>query len=272
MPTIRKISLLQGKLTLQLLPRVAYSAADPTQVETLGVSLERQRGVHAIASDRRLDFDTWPGVLAYTPPGVDVFSESREGGEYLVARWSAGAIPRGRSTSSRRLQVSGHAEALRIGLSLRKQLLMAEADCGGAEELALQFVGLHSTNHSRRRVETKKAYARVLDRIAAEFDQRLTLSEMAAMMDATELHFLRGFGAAVGMTPHAYLIETRLQAARRLLENSEMPLGVIAAECGFSQQAHFGDAFRRTFGLTPREYRRIESRRVFPRVRRVAPE
>ena len=86
MPTVLSQELLGGRLCLQLLPRAAYSARDPVQWQTLGVTLERQQGVHAIDSDHRVDFDTLPGVLAYTPVGVEVFSESASGGEYLLMR------------------------------------------------------------------------------------------------------------------------------------------------------------------------------------------
>lgn len=65
--------LLDDRLCLQLLPRSAYSARDPAQRSTLGVTLERQQGVHAIDSDHRQDFDTWPGTLALTPAGIEVF-------------------------------------------------------------------------------------------------------------------------------------------------------------------------------------------------------
>lgn len=85
--------LLGGALDLQLLPRVAYSARDPLQWQSLGLSLERQQGVHAIGSDRREDFDSWPGTLALTPAGVEVFSESPQGGEYLLLRWLADPRP-----------------------------------------------------------------------------------------------------------------------------------------------------------------------------------
>ena len=59
------------------------------------------------------------------------------------------------------------------------------------------------------------------------------------------------------MTPHAYLAEQRLQAARRLMTDARLALTDIALACGFSHQSHFGDAFKRAFGLTPAQYRRL---------------
>jgi transcriptional regulator GlxA family with amidase domain len=71
------------------------------------------------------------------------------------------------------------------------------------------------------------------------------LDDLAALVNQTPLQFLREFTWAVGMTPHAFITETRLQASRRLLEHSDAPLATIAVECGFSHQSHMGSAFRR---------------------------
>ncbi len=58
------------------------------------------------------------------------------------------------------------------------------------------------------------------------------------------------------MTPHAYLLEVRVQAARRMIEGGERSLAQIALDCGFAQQSHLGSAFRKVLGVTPGQYRR----------------
>lgn len=73
-----------GWATVELFPSAAYSIRDESCLSVLGLAFERQRGVHAIGSDRRQDFDAWPGDLAYTSPNVNIFSESPNGGEYLA--------------------------------------------------------------------------------------------------------------------------------------------------------------------------------------------
>ena len=96
-----------GPIVLELLPAEPYSGRDPRNVHSLGITLGRQRGVHAIGCDTRVDFDAWPGVLAYTPPGIDVFSESPAGGEYLLApgraRWRVPMLCRSRGDSNFRV-------------------------------------------------------------------------------------------------------------------------------------------------------------------------
>lgn len=249
MPQVLEHRLLDGQLVLQLLPAAAYSARDPVQWQTLGVALERQRGVHAIGSDRREDFDTWPGTLALTPKGIEVFSESAEGGEYLLARWQGPLWP---EAVERRLQSPGHARALALGREARRLLLMPQPDELALEQCALAFVGLPWQPITKPPVADLR---RVLQRMADEYAQPLSLAQLAVTYGHNELRLLRDFSRGVGMTPHAWLTEIRLQAARRLLEHSDLPLAAIAQDCGFAHQSHLGSALRKGLGLTPRQYR-----------------
>ncbi len=65
---------------------------------------------------------------------------------------------------------------------------------------------------------------------------------------------LRGFKHAVGVTPHAYLLQRRVRLTRRLLAAGRRPAGE-AAEAGFADQGHLTRAFRRQLGVTPARYR-----------------
>jgi AraC family transcriptional regulator len=250
---IRRVTRTSGAVVLELHPAAPYSGSDPRNVQSVGIALERQRGVHAIGSDVRVDFDAWPGVLAYTPPGIDVFSESPVGGEYLVARWEgAGAVP-----IARRIELPGHRAAVTLGRRIRQALLASNPDPLALEQLTLQFIGLRPHSSPARMLPSRAAVRYTLDRISDEYARPLTLAELASLANQTPLQFLREFKRAVGMTPHAFITETRLQASRRMLERSDAPLATVAAECGFSHQSHMGSAFRRMLGMTPGEYRRV---------------
>ncbi|OLF54060.1 helix-turn-helix domain-containing protein [Pseudomonas chlororaphis] len=255
MPAVLSRTLLDATLELQLLPRAAYSARDPLQWQSLGVTLERQTGVHAIGSDRREDFDSWPGTLALTPAGVEVFSESPQGGEYLLLRWLA--EPPSRAAGARR-QVSGHARALALGHQARRLLLAPAGDSLALEECALQFATL-AAGETPRQAPGRGAFGRVLKLIDEQYAEPLSLRDLAACCGCTELRFLRDFSRAIGMTPHAWLVEVRVQAARRLIERSDLPLAAIALETGFAHQSHMGSAFRKCLGLTPSQYRAAQA-------------
>jgi AraC family transcriptional regulator len=262
---VRRVTQTSGAVVLELHPAAPYSGCDPRNVQSLGIALERQRGVHAIGSDVRVDFDAWPGVLAFTPPGLDVFSESPVGGEYLVARWEdAEAV-----TIARRIELPGHRAAATLGRRIRHALLTSHPDPLALEQLTLQFIGLRphwsrgcgdvpsGDSSSVRTLPSRATVRNAMDRISDEYTRPLTLADLAASVNQTPLQFLREFTRAVGMTPHAFITETRLQASRRMLEHSDAPLATIAAECGFSHQSHMGSAFRRMLGMTPGEYRRV---------------
>ncbi len=242
-----------GAVVLQLFPAAPYSGRDPSNIQSLGIALERQRGVHAIGSDKRIDFDAWPGVLAYTPPGIDVFSESAVGGEYLVARWAGADALR----VTQRVELPGHRAAMAVGRRIRHGLLTPCCDPLTLEQLTLQFIGLRPHAPRVRTSVSRSVYGRVLERISDEYARPLTLTNLAESVNQTPLQFLREFTRAVGMTPHAFITETRLQASRQMLSHSDTPIAMVAVECGFSHQSHMGSAFRHTLGVTPSEYRRV---------------
>lgn len=244
-----------------LLGREAYSACDPVRTYALGMALERQRGVHAIGTDRREDFDTWPGTLAYTPAGVDVFSESPTGGEYLVVRWGGSGSGPGRQTGAgQRLYWPGHATALRAAQHLRRLILAPAPDALAIEQATWTFVGVVDRNQPVgdgspvRNRSQHTVCRRVLDRIASDFAQPLTLAQLAQAEGLTPLRFLREFKRWVGMTPHAYIVETRVQAARAMVLRGQGTLASVAFDCGFAHQSHMGVAFAKVLGLTPGQY------------------
>jgi AraC family transcriptional regulator len=101
-----------------------------------------------------------------------------------------------------------------------------------------------------------RGIARVADYIEASIDQDLRLTSLASVAAMSVYHFARCFKETVGMSPHAYVLSRRIIRARAMLSRSETGLAHVALACGFSSQAHFTTAFRRSLGVTPGEYRR----------------
>jgi AraC family transcriptional regulator len=91
----------------------------------------------------------------------------------------------------------------------------------------------------------------VLNRMNAEFDQDLSLGELAAASGFSRAHFLRMFRAATGKTPHRYLQDVRLDHARRQLQSNAESIAEIAVACGFSSHSHLTRLFQERFGITP---------------------
>lgn len=83
----------------------------------------------------------------------------------------------------------------------------------------------------------------------------LGLAALADEVGVSPRHLSRLFRAELGMNPVAYVEATRIDIARRLLENSEAPIKVIAFAAGFGSIATLRRAFLRQMGITPQQYR-----------------
>ncbi len=96
---------------------------------------------------------------------------------------------------------------------------------------------------------------RALDYMSASFGQPLTLEAIASEAGVSKFHFTRLFRARVGTTPMHHLSELRLAAAAKMLATTDLPVALVALECGHRSVTHFSDAFRRKFGCSPSGYR-----------------
>ncbi|WP_232544385.1 helix-turn-helix transcriptional regulator [Streptomyces buecherae] len=68
----------------------------------------------------------------------------------------------------------------------------------------------------------------------------------------SESHFTRAFEASTGDSPHQYVLQRRLEHARRELVRTDRPIAEIAAEAGFADPSHLTRTMRRHDGATPR--------------------
>ena len=96
---------------------------------------------------------------------------------------------------------------------------------------------------------------KVLDYIDAHLGSEITLADLAALVDISQFHFGRLFKQSLGQTPYQYLLQQRIERAKRLLRQTDQPLVAIALECGFSSHSHSGQKFRQLTGITPKGYR-----------------
>jgi AraC-like DNA-binding protein len=96
---------------------------------------------------------------------------------------------------------------------------------------------------------------RALRRIDHNPDQGLTLRTLASEAGLSAFHFLRVFGQITGLTPHQYILRTRLRKAATRLTVEPSRILDIALDSGFGDVSNFNRAFRGEFGLSPRAYR-----------------
>jgi AraC-like DNA-binding protein len=84
----------------------------------------------------------------------------------------------------------------------------------------------------------------------------LHLEQVARESGVSAFHFLRLFTRVIGVTPHQYLVRSRLRHAARLLAQDTRPIADIAYEVGFGDLSNFIRTFRRAAGVSPRGFRR----------------
>lgn len=97
-----------------------------------------------------------------------------------------------------------------------------------------------------------EALARYLDSHAAE---EVSLDTLCDISGYSAGHLIRSFRQYFGLTPHAYLVNRRVQLGRRDLQNGT-PIAEAALKAGFADQPHFQRAFKRLMAATPNQYRR----------------
>ena len=79
---------------------------------------------------------------------------------------------------------------------------------------------------------------------------------LAAQANMSPALFRKRFTATAGMSVHSYVLKERIERACELIDECNLPLATIAAQCGFSSQSHMTKIFRRELGATPAELRR----------------
>jgi len=179
----------------------------------------------------------------------------------------AAAIPQVRRTAFRipRLPPLPRLAALLAEAEAAREL----ADTPKFEELTLRLVGgvVAALNEaagpaSAPSLRDERRITAALRRIEAQVDDpiELTLSDMARDVAMSPYHFLRTFRQTIGMTPHQFVLRSRLhRAAVRLLQSREA-VSTIAFDVGFNDLSTFNTRFRRVMGMSPTAYRARWSR------------
>jgi AraC family transcriptional regulator len=97
---------------------------------------------------------------------------------------------------------------------------------------------------------------RVADYIEGRVTDKVTLAELARLVDLSPYHFGRAFKQSFGLPPLRYHASRRMEYAKTLLLNPALSITQIGMEVGFSDTSAFTTAFRKFAGATPTEHRR----------------
>ncbi len=155
----------------------------------------------------------------------------------------------------------------RVGLALLAEMRGGAAQDGVARlyaESLANVLAVHVLRHYTDACAEPRRFAgglsgptlrRVLSYIADNHGRDLSLEDLAGEAAMSTFHFAREFKRATGTTPHQHLLKFRVERAKELLAESQLPLAEVGLRTGFSHQSHFTRLFRRYTGTTPLGYR-----------------
>jgi AraC-like DNA-binding protein len=139
-------------------------------------------------------------------------------------------------------------------------IVMAGEDTAAAEEAMICGVSLlferYGTNPlARSEADCPRAVKRAMEYLQARASDNISLEDASAVSGVGLFHLIRLFQKHVGLTPYAYLTQTRIGKSRQLLRLGA-PVAQVALDVGFADQAHFTKRFKQLTGATPAHYAR----------------
>ncbi len=99
---------------------------------------------------------------------------------------------------------------------------------------------------------------RAKDRMDAASHEHWTVRRLAAVSGVSQAHFARSFKAAFGIPPHRYLLSRRIERAKTLLRDTDLPVTEIAFRTGWSSLGTFGRVFHHIVEESPTNFRARE--------------
>ena len=139
----------------------------------------------------------------------------------------------------------------------------------GADEAGMLFASKFAEVASRRNSTASASKVSASDRrraveaalwLEAHSSEPLDLDVTARQAGLSAFHFLRLFARVLGVTPHQYLLRSRLRRAARLLADGASSITGVALDVGFADLSNFVRTFRRAAGVSPREFRQTARR------------
>ena len=93
--------------------------------------------------------------------------------------------------------------------------------------------------------------------IQNNYGEQLTISELAKKIHISDTLFFQLFKKVMGVSPYQYITSIRMSNAMILLQNKQYSISKIAESCGFNNIVNFSRSFKRVYGLSPSEYKKL---------------
>ena len=239
---------------------------------TIRIALKESKIQRRVEGGRLLNNPVTNGDIAVFPSQIQQWVRWQENAEFILLFLDPSLIARAASESNfaDRVEIIGRSQEVRdpqilnIGLALRAEL--EEGGLGGrlygeslANALAVNLLRRHSAFKQKVQDFTgglaPRKLRRAIEYINDHLEHDVALSAIAQAVEMSPYHFARMFKQSTGLAPHQYLLERRIERAKELLANKDLPLAEIAYLLGFSSQSHFTAIFRKLTTTTPKVYR-----------------
>lgn len=136
-----------------------------------------------------------------------------------------------------------------------RQTIAEEQLSGAITEILTALLSADTTPQVTKK--SQNGIADAITHINKYFYKSISLQELADIAALSPYYFSRVFSKETGMTPHKYLIMTRINNAKFLLKTSQMSIKEIAFRSGFTDESAFCTAFKKEEGVTPNTYRSL---------------
>ncbi|MBD2107487.1 AraC family transcriptional regulator [Nodosilinea sp. FACHB-13] len=210
-----------------------------------------------------------PGDILVLPAGVGQRSRWNAPGEFMNLVFETAALGRSldEAADGTTFELIPHFATqdllvLQLGLCLRRVLqsggerLYAEAL---TTALAVHLLQTYATRKPQLKTYgnglAKPQLQRVVDYIHSHLDADLSLETLSTLVGMSAHYFAQLFKQSTGAAPHQYVIRCRVQQAKTLLAQPDLPIADIACRVGFAHQSHLNRHFRRLVGTTPGQWR-----------------
>lgn len=149
---------------------------------------------------------------------------------------------------------------LQIGLAIKNALQNNPSGSRLYAETMVNALSVHLLQHYSARKPQIKEYLNglskgqlnlIIEYIQNHLDKDLGLKELAFLLHMSPHYFCYLFKQSMGMTPHQYVIKTRVDRAKELLLKGKYTIAQVALMVGFANQSHLNRHFKKLVGVTP---------------------
>lgn len=219
-----------------------------------------------ICSDVAIDGIHQAGQAIFIPAGSPTYSEGSAPYDITMVNIDTSLID---GLAGRRIEPSDWSVSIRPSLSKLVRVarsMVMDPDLVGdsmlSESLNLAIATAVLRDIAPTLIEpmddglSRKRYARVVEYVEANLTRPMALNELAGAAGMSRFSFARSFRRATGKTPMRYVMERRIECARRMLTRTKEPISHVAFACGFASQSHMTTTFKSITGKTPAAIRK----------------